>query len=529
MNLSPLRGAFVLVIVLVLTGCYPSKKAVRIEEAELVPSVRIQSPVKLVLTDATILIFPNGFDAQGGTIQGFAMEYSLGVSQPTSGRVSVPVERVAAATKYEWSANGGHVFASFLHGFFGSMMTPLSLYCLICPKCCFGSCPTVYTGDEQEYKLEAELFSQCIAKQLEEADRDLLTGPVKPGGRYPIRITNEALETHYLNTLKVKALSYPANRTLVLTGAGRPVLIGDLLEPDEVRTRRGADLRDVVSRADTRYYRSGDAAVAGMLNGDLFDWIDVTATLPPGRDSTTLILRLQNTLLSTVLLYDIVLGSQGLEALNWVDRMDTDTAYARQFRALYREFSGVRIQLSGENGRHVEYRVEDPGPLAWKDVAVPIPVGNTGTVQLRIRFVSDNMKIDRIAFSPDPPSSASVFEETLELLEVEDHEGRKREDVAAALEAVDDRYLMTSPGEWYHFEYAVPEHPGYATAILVESQGYYHEWIRGRWISDGATIPPFNLADPAGTLQLLAREWLENRSMIESRFFETRIPLRREQ
>ena len=53
-----------------------------------------------------------------------------------------------------------------------SIMTGVSLavttFCIINPKACFGSCPTFYVCEGNDYKLQAEGFSSSVAPSLEE-------------------------------------------------------------------------------------------------------------------------------------------------------------------------------------------------------------------------------------------------------------------------------------------------------------------------------------------------------------------------
>src|SRR5690606_20511973 len=56
----------------------------------------------------------------------------------------------------------------------GLATTTLSLYCVINPKACFGSCPTFYVQGDTVSRLVAEGFSSSISRSLEDVDIDLI-------------------------------------------------------------------------------------------------------------------------------------------------------------------------------------------------------------------------------------------------------------------------------------------------------------------------------------------------------------------
>ena len=73
----------------------------------------------------------------------------------------------------------------------------------------FGSCPTVYSFDGQNYNLGAETFSYSIAKRFESSDLDRLDFGELQNGEYSLKIANEALETHYINQLCLLSVVHP--------------------------------------------------------------------------------------------------------------------------------------------------------------------------------------------------------------------------------------------------------------------------------------------------------------------------------
>lgn len=527
MTRQQVRTGMMIVILAIICGCFPSKEATS-ERVEMLSQAhtKIMVPTKVVLHDASVALFPKGFTVANGTINGLGELYTLTGSHASMDILKIPVTEVSALTKYDTRSSPGGVFASFLHGFLGSAMTGLSIYCLVCPKCCFGSCPTIYTYDGKRYTLEAELFSHCISKQLEDDDVDFLIEPVPADGVYRLRMTNEALETHYVNKLSMFAAYHPKGTQLYPTSERGLVAVGKLIEPTRVVNRSGVDVSELVRFADTLCYRSDEGGILQMASSDPGDWLDVKVDVPVGAQSIRFVVRLRNTLLSTELLYNVVLASQGFEALAWTDRMDTDSIYAAQFRQVYKFFSGVAVKVHRNDKWIQKATIADVGPLAWKTVAINIPVEKPGEQWVRFQFVPDNFMIDMIAVDSSPESYQSPLVKEIRPSEVKDNSGAVRNDIMTLIENDDDKYLITNPGESYRFAYPVTKPSGLEVTVFVRSKGYYTEWIRGGWVRDQQQDYQFDLSAPEKTLQYLAMRWLEEKKEIEAKFFDARIPVK---
>ena len=110
-------------------------------------------------------------------------------------------------------------------------------------------------------------------------------------------------------------------------------------------SKNGINLTDILSKDDDNFYRSGVNKVNQLRNGPVFDWVDIK--VPSQKNSPTkMMMKYRNTLLSTTLLYDVVIGSQGAAGLDWTNRMNNDPVYASQFKMIYDAFSGIKIRTT---------------------------------------------------------------------------------------------------------------------------------------------------------------------------------------
>ncbi len=517
----------ILVILLLGTfGCYPNFEATELKRESLSTKLSSVWPTKAYLVDASVVLFPSGFLARGDTVIGQGQRVYLDRLGQSGRQWRIPLDSILAMTSYESKTSAGRGIASFLLGLTGSIMTPLSIYCVSCPKCCFGSCPTVYVMDSAGATMQAELFSHSISRLLEAEDLDKLECNTGKGKDVELLVTNEALETHYIKRFSLLAVSHPPGTTVLPSADNRFVTIRDIHPPLHAVTREGTDILAQLAHTDSLTYRTGIDRFAELADKGAPDEIVVSDSVPPGTTNITLVIRLRNTLLSTILFYDVVLGSQGIEALNWNHRMDTDEEYAAQFKQVYDTFSGLGISVQ-QDGKWVQVaRIKDVGPITWKTVASAIPVPRSGPVKVRLRSFPDNFIIDQVGFSMRKGEAEAAQTEELVPRRIVDDSAQEREDIRGQLARHDGSYLVTNPGESYRFTYHLTPPSGSEVSLFIQSQGYYTEWIRGNWLRASREGYRFDLSRIDEVLSQLGVSWIRGKDDIEHRFFQTRIPLR---
>ena len=250
--------------------------------------------------------------------------------------------------------------------------------------------------------LEAESFSYSIAPSFEARDVDRLNVPAGDRQTVGLIVRNEALETHYINHLELLEVVHEEGQRVFPDPQGQPLVVGKLNVPLFGRGSRGVDeFPGVLDLPDSAYW-SSDAAQLHRASLDNFeDYVDLEFETPRGSDQVALVFRLRNTLLNTVLLYDVMLKDQGFRALDWLGR-DLDRFFDKAKLGLwYRDRMGMRISVwDGGKFRQVA-RVGDQGPIAWKDVAVTLPVPEGDRMRVRLSFVVDNWHIDWVGISPE--------------------------------------------------------------------------------------------------------------------------------
>lgn len=513
-----------LVVVLVLAACtvYNIPEGAEVPTPRATDSVLVSTPVKAHLLDGSTVVYPAGIRVVRDTVRGSAIgvaDFRYGLTLKDSAPATpIPLDSVLGFETFRDVVNTPASVVLTLFGTAGTVLGGAVLAVAI-----FGSCPTVYSDSAGTPTLEAEGFSYSIAPLFEARDVDRLRGVPDSVGAFRLEVRNEALETHYINQLGMLQVFGGPSETIVPTPTGQPVAVRDIAPPSSARDRAGRDVRGDLTQADGRTFATATTVLDQVTAEDPADAIDLTFPRVTGQDSAVLVIRLRNSLLNTVLLYDLMLADPGLRALDWVGHDLQRVGPATRLGQWYSRNFGLRISVLDHGQMREVGRAGDTGPIAWKDVAVTVPVPrDEDSLHIRLSFVADDWRIDRVGLAG---TWRHTTPRVLTPVLVSDSEGRADTAALASLQGADTRYLVTQPGNRFFLGFApAPAPPDSVSTFLLVSQGYYIEWLRGSWVQPhltGASFQPTNDA-----LVDALHRWRRRAPEFERRFYATRFPVR---
>ena len=487
----------------------------------------VTSPLKAHLVDGRTVLFRAGASIDTRAITGFGEVYAM-LAHASSGGVTVsrvPLDSVVGVETFQTKtlAFPTLVVTAAATAVAAGAVAALAVAVL-------GSCPTVYadTGTGGGPVLQAEGFSYSIAPLFEQSDLDPLR--VKPDANGIIRLDlrNEALETHYINNIELVAVRHASSGRAMPDQNDVPVVASNIVPLEAARDRAGRDVRPELAAPDGALFSTLPQTLAAAHVGDLDDWIDLeAANLPPG-DSVAVVLRLRNSLLNTVLLYDGILG--GPDAVNWLDTGLEHISSAVDLGHWYLRTMGMHASVAGASrGDGQEARLGDVGPIAFRDVAIvlPRPKRDARSVRVRLRFVADDWRIDYAAMAAtfERPARTRVPVQRVMVASTDRQAATSDTAAVEALREPDGRYLVTSPGQRMTLEFRAPREqadPG-TTTYMISWQGWYREWIRGSWIAAPKRKTTWTPSDASVAAALKA--WREQQGEMERKFYSLRVPV----
>lgn len=512
-----LRLTFPILAAALLANCFVRRVRVDEVRSPVGDSIQVQSPAKAHLLDGSTVLYPNGVVIREGRLIGAGQRYGLRV-QFIEVVQAVPLDSVVGMESYRSATDPiGTVGLSLVTATVAAGAITAAAAAI------FGSCPTFYSDSAGTEVLEAEGFSYSIAPLFEARDVDRLRVRAGPDGQVRLEVRNEALETHFLNRLELLEARHERAERVVPDPRGRPLALGSMVPARQARDRSGRDATAPLRSADGVVFASDTARLAGATELDHEDFIDlVFPPVAPGRDSLGLMLRLRNSLLNTVLLYDVMLGARGGRAIDWQAGDLSRPGPALALAAWYSGRMGLRVLVPDGPGFREVGRVRDTGPIAWKEVGLPLPPATGDSIRVRLAFVTDNWRIDQVMLAG---YVRRPRERTIPPSRVEAAGGGPAAMALEAMRLSDRSYLETRPGQWFTAVWQAGAEPELGTrTFLLASQGYYTEWIRGGWLATGRDTTAFPPTD-ASLLQAM-RRWRGAQDSLEARFYASRIPVR---
>ena len=484
-------------------------------------SVTVITPVKAHLVDGSTVVFRRGVRVVGNTVSGEGTRYSLTL-QDSSALASLSLDSVVGMESFRTVVDGPKTVLVSTLATFGAFAAAIGIACAIDPKC-FGSCPTYYSDSAGTLVLEAEGFSYSVAQLFEARDVDRLRFSTGPDGVVRLEVRNEAFETHFINHLELLEVRHASDETVLPDELNRPFVVRDIVAVARARDRLGRSVREVLSAPDGEVYRTDARLLDRARVGDLEDAIELAVPAPPQADSVVVVLRLRNSLLNTILFYDIMLGDPGARSLDWVGRDLQQVGPAVELAQWYQKKMGMQVAVRAAAGFREVAHLKDTGPVAWKDVAIVVPVLERDSVRIRLSFPADNWRIDRVAVATNYRRPIPVVHA---LSAVIDAAGQADTTARASLVAADARYLETTAGQRFTaaFEVEAESPADVRRTFLLASQGYYTEWVRRGWLVAPRANRTFVPSDTA-LAEAIAR-WRVTQDTLEARFMATRVPVR---
>ncbi len=522
-----------------VVGCirvYHELEVDRVEVDGDAQAWEVEVPVRAYLVDGSVVVLPAGASVRSGRLEGEGERHALTL-ESAERFTGIPLDSVIAVEAFrdkvvDLPLTILGAAASAAGAYVGSILLLVAI---------FGSCPTVYAlepgGAADEAPLVMEAFSYSIAPLFESRDVAAIPVAPDPDGYLRLEIRNEALETHYVRHMELLEVSLEAGERVLPDPTGRPLALSGTRGALSAVDRDGRTVTNLVREADGRPFRSSRSRLAAAAIEDFHDHLELEFEVAEGVSEAALELVFRNTLLNTVLFYDVMLGASGAAALDWLGRYLDQIGTAAALGRWYGDRMGMRVQVGTPAGWAEVAHLSDVGPIAWKEVAVPLPVHGP-RVRVRLSFPSDAWFIDRVQIATGvrlPPVRVHP------VAVAERADGSRDPEVVGRLSVSDTLHHVTYPGERYRVAFRVGgevlgetvdgEAEGVASraaprsGFLLAMQGYYVEWVRGSWLRAGGGRGVFEPEDSA-ILEAMAR-WLEVMDPYERDFHASRIPVRR--
>jgi len=354
------------------------------------------------------------------------------------------------------------------------------------PKACFGSCPTFYINENDNFHYSnAEGFSNAILPSMEYGDIDALNNPPISESIFSLMMKNEALETHCVNEVKLLAYPKAEGEKVYQSRDNNFYLCENKYTANQVLAPEG-DITALVSEHDMyERFSSADEQNLNSRETIYLNFKDLRNT-----DDLGFIINFRQTLMTTYFIYSMI-GYMGdrvgdfaadMERNEKGAKMQMDGGGATKAKhSILKELGDIDVYVWNEKNEIWELQggFHETGPIAFNHQILPLKTHTEGgDLKLKIVLNKGLWRVDFLGLT-NIKQQVEALEITPDNIQVEGCENAE----ALAQVTTPDQYLISMPGDAYKFNFTLPEnHTDYE--LFLYSKGYYLEWMRESWIKE---------------------------------------------
>ncbi len=455
-------------------------------------------------------------DTTLNTITGNGIIYDFNRVIVSEGTFSIPVDSVAifeTNTKILNPEAGRVAALSVLAG----VDLIVGIICLTNPKACFGSCPTFYINEHEDFRCaDAEGFSNAIAPSLEYSDVDALNNKNLSGNLFSITMKNEALETHCVND--VRLLAYPRKKDEhIYQSASNDFYLCENIYSVSNAYGNETDITTLVQYDDRQERHS----YANKKNLSSKEEIYLDFNNVKDQDNLGLIIDFRQTLMTTYFIYS-AMGYMGNEVGDIYAKIESNREIRNKLdEGIKKELGNIDLYAWNEKKNIWELQggLYETGPIATNRQIIPIKNILTGSnIKLKLVLNEGLWIIDYLALT-NIKEKVKPFEITPGSIL------NKGIPDNSALNSIcnPDKYLISMPGSEYKFNFLLPEQ-NRDYELFLYSRGYYLEWMREQWIKDKDLQKLKQMLDnPKKYLRKEAKRYKLYETTMEQEFWNSKI------
>lgn len=335
------------------------------------------------------------------------------------------------------------------------------------------SCPFVYAYDGTGFTFSSETFAGSIYKGGERTVIDRLEALKPVNGRYVLKLTNERIETDYVNELTLTVVDAPPDVEILASDDGVFHTLKSAVPPVACTGQNGVSVLDVVKSVDGVFWEGRKQEQASVEQSGYIDRLEAQFRLRNSKGSVKLLLNGRNTELAAFA-FDQMSTLCGSGYARWIYGVEHDTVQGKRMRQFLLREGLLHVYVwNGTDWQNAGVFMDSGAELVKEHVLVlPVPHQAQGVLRVRLECTSDLWRIDRLAL--DESDDVDVKCASLAATGLT---GCAGEDALPRLASRDDGYLITMPGDSVMLTFAVPSPVGgMKRTCFVKATGYYHHW-----------------------------------------------------
>jgi hypothetical protein len=457
-------------------------------------------------------------DTTLNVVSGNGSQYDFNRKQTFQGVINIAIDSVAIFETNAKIVNpqAGKVIALSL---MAGLDAVVGILCLTNPKACFGSCPTFYMNENDNFHYaDAEGFSNAISPSMEYYDIDALNQQRITNNIFSITMKNEALETHCVKDVKI--LAYPLQKGQRVYQS--PTQDFYLCENDYSLSQAAANEGDITALLENPD-RQERFSLSDGNNLSSKEEIYITFDNVKNANDLGLVLNFRQTLMTTYFIYS-AMGYMGDEVGDIFAKIETGGNTRDKLKnGIKKELGDIDIYAWNDQNNKWEYQngFYETGPIAINRQFIPlqnITANSNSKIKIKLVLNKGLWRMDYVSLvnikkqiTPIEVSPSAIFNKG------------KLDNIALGEIKSSDKYLLSMPGSEYKFNFTLPN-ADMDYELFLYSKGYYLEWMREHWIKDKDLLKLKQMLDnPKNYLREEAKNYKQYESTMEEEFWNSKI------
>lgn len=481
-------------------------------------NIRTKPYLKAHLKNGDVYILKNSWkiDTLQNLVSGKGSHYDFNRTLLLKGEISVPIDSVAifeTNTKITDSEDQRTDLLTIIAG----LDVALGVICLSNPKACFGSCPTFYINEHDNFHYaDAEGFSNAISPSMEYYDIDALNNQTIYGNEFSITMKNEALETHCVND--VKLLAYPLEEgERVYQSPTNEFYLCENNYALKSATGEEGDVTTLLKNQDRQeFFSLSDEKNLSSKEEILLTFDNVERT-----DKLGLILNFRQSLMTTYFIYS-AMGYMGDQVGDIFAQMEINNDTKTKLEnGIKKELGNIDIYAWDDKNETWELQdgFYETGPIAFNRQFIPLKTtSQNSTVRIKVILNKGLWRMDYIALTN--------IKDKVEAIEITPNQilnkGIKDQKALSNIKNI-DKHLVSMPGSEYKFNFELPSSDT-EYELFLYSKGYYLEWMREHWLKDKNLLKLRQMFNkPKKYLRVEAEAYKQYETNMEQEFWNSKI------
>jgi len=247
------------------------------------------------------------------------------------------------------------------------------------------SCPFIYVKNGEEFVFTGELYPGILTANQQLDDYLLLPNLNEVNNEASIKITNELKEIQYTDFVQLLEIDHPYNVKVLLDKNGNPQTFSNIIPPNKVLVDNlNIDNSPALIKDDNSYLFNSEINSSSSTRN-----IEMEFNKPQDTENAKLFLTLKNSMW-----LDYVFGKLNQQFGTYYPQFQKDqqaVSLEKSTKWMQEQNIPLSVYLKTSTGWELVDRINTVGPMASRDIAVPIDIskvaGNKVIIKLETGFM----------------------------------------------------------------------------------------------------------------------------------------------